>query len=187
MLVLWARRVTPFLQFDNNWHPVSVWRHAYTERSSCWHSAPCCSVSSWFAPLAQSGAQTQTSNSIIRPHSRKITLHWLHQMLKTFYLKPTASRWGEIYVNWLFWSWDTHARTPMAEWWNMENSVHCSPRICAKGYRHERWSIDEFHNAVWSRSSLALSTEQLICSGPQFSLWTEELQSYTQATGSFFH
>lgn len=36
--------------------------------------------------------------------------------------------------------------TRVAKWRNVEKCAHCSPRICAKGYRREWWSLGEFHN-----------------------------------------
>lgn len=78
--------------------------------------------------------------------------------------------------------------TRVAKWRNM-HGAHCSPRICAKGYSHEWWSIGEFHNAVKSRSSLALRTEQLIYTGAQFVLWSElqvSIRNHHEANFFFF-
>ena len=41
--------------------------------------------------------------------------------------------------------------TRVTKWRNIHNYPHCSPRICAKGYQHEWWSLGEFHNTRLKR------------------------------------
>lgn len=60
-------------------------------------------------------------------------------------LKPTMNQCDETSAHWSL-GHGKHIDTHVAKWRNMENCAHCSPRICAKGYRHEWWSLGEFHN-----------------------------------------
>lgn len=80
------------------------------------------------------------------------------------YLKPTMHQQEGIYLCWSLWSWVTHRRAHVWPNGGTWRAAHCTSYLCQR-LQAEWWSIGEFHNTVKSRSSLALSTEQLICRG----------------------
>lgn len=142
LLPCWFSASDPFLKLDQNWNSASLCNaiHLQTDHiADIFALHICCN-----SPGAKARAPNQPKIQYLSTLTQNDTGLQTAPSVKT-YLKPTMNQCDEMSVHRSLCH-GKHIDTRVAKWRNMENCAHCSPRICAKGYRHEWWSLGEFHN-----------------------------------------
>lgn len=147
LLPCWFPASDPFLKLDENWNSASLCDaiHLQTDHIAAiffifFALQSCCNSS----PGAKARAPNQLKIQYLSTLRQNDTGPLTAPSVKTC-LKPTMNQCDETSAHWSL-GHGKHIDTHVAKWRNMENCAHCSPRICAKGYRHEWWSLGEFHN-----------------------------------------